>query len=246
MGRRVFVATVVLATVFGLGVAVGAQNLPMGSDLFEDIPRGHWADEAIGWAVANDITRGTSESRFGPEDPLTRAQFVTMLKRYHDNIAPANAEREETTDSLPPFEERTWELKRYQHSVTLEQTVRANQVVGEYGFSIRCDGGDTLWITVWGKEVPIDSSLDHQTTLWTSYRIGEVGAREPWRFRRIGELYAIWVPEDKLQEIVELFRDRASDLFVTDTDVRGMPDRVGFNLAGWDESVEPVLEACGY
>ena len=44
-------------------------------------PSGHPADKEIGWAVANDITRGISETMFGPDVTLTRAQMVTFLYR---------------------------------------------------------------------------------------------------------------------------------------------------------------------
>ncbi len=54
-----------------------------GSDTFDDVPVGHWADEAIGWAVANGITAGTGDGQFSPDRPLTRAQKVTFLYRAH-------------------------------------------------------------------------------------------------------------------------------------------------------------------
>ena len=52
---------------------------PLGSDIFSDVEVGHWADEAIGWAAANGITRGTGEGEFSPERALTRAQAATLL-----------------------------------------------------------------------------------------------------------------------------------------------------------------------
>ena len=39
--------------------------------------------EAVGWAVRNGITNGTSETTFSPMRTCTRGQIVTFLYRYH-------------------------------------------------------------------------------------------------------------------------------------------------------------------
>lgn len=41
---------------------------------------------AIEWAAANGIVTGFPDGSFRPNEPITRAQMVTMLKRYHDGI----------------------------------------------------------------------------------------------------------------------------------------------------------------
>ena len=57
------------------------------SRLFEDVPRGHYAYEAIEWAVVNGITQGCGDgTNFCPTKTLNRAQMVTFLKRYHDKF----------------------------------------------------------------------------------------------------------------------------------------------------------------
>ena len=48
---------------------------------FDDVPAGHYAEEAIAWAVENGITKGCSPTEFCPDDPVTRAQIVTFLHR---------------------------------------------------------------------------------------------------------------------------------------------------------------------
>ena len=52
-----------------------------GSDAFSDIPRGHWADQAVGWAVSNGITSGVGNDRFDPDGTVTRAQIGAFLHR---------------------------------------------------------------------------------------------------------------------------------------------------------------------
>lgn len=42
---------------------------------------GNWYDKALEWGVKNGITDGTN-----PEEPATRAQVITMLKRYHEKF----------------------------------------------------------------------------------------------------------------------------------------------------------------
>ena len=62
---------------------VAAQTL----QLFDDVPRGHYAHDAVQWAVENGITEGCGDGRnFCPEQPLDRANMVTFLKRYHDKF----------------------------------------------------------------------------------------------------------------------------------------------------------------
>ena len=75
----VLISIALFASVFTAGFAVGSGHL--GSDIFEDVPKGHWADEAIGWAVSEGITSGVSDTRFDPDGTVTRAQIVTFLYR---------------------------------------------------------------------------------------------------------------------------------------------------------------------
>ena len=48
---------------------------------FTDVPVGSYYYDAVLWAVENGITKGTSETRFSPDDTCTRAQIVTFLWR---------------------------------------------------------------------------------------------------------------------------------------------------------------------
>lgn len=66
-----------ILSAFIAGMALG-QTTPR----FVDVPPGHYAREAITWAVANRITKGCAEGRFCPDKPVTRAQMVTFLHRY--------------------------------------------------------------------------------------------------------------------------------------------------------------------
>lgn len=54
---------------------------------FKDVPTSHTHYRSIQWLAAQGITTGANPPKndeFAPDRPLTRAEFATMLKRYHD------------------------------------------------------------------------------------------------------------------------------------------------------------------
>ncbi len=54
---------------------------------FADVPAGSYYYDAVLWAVENGITKGTSETRFSPDDTCTRAQIVAFLWRSEKSPA---------------------------------------------------------------------------------------------------------------------------------------------------------------
>ncbi len=48
---------------------------------FSDVPADSYCAKAVDWAVANDVTKGTTETTFSPDTACTRAQAVTLLWR---------------------------------------------------------------------------------------------------------------------------------------------------------------------
>lgn len=48
---------------------------------FVDVPAGSYYDQAVAWAKAEGITKGTSDTTFSPQADVTRAQLVTLLWR---------------------------------------------------------------------------------------------------------------------------------------------------------------------
>ena len=49
---------------------------------FQDVASNQWYAKAVGWAAANGIVTGYSESQFGPNDKITREQMAAILYRY--------------------------------------------------------------------------------------------------------------------------------------------------------------------
>ena len=68
-------------TVTFLWRAAGMPEPGSGDMPFEDVKPGSYYEKAVRWALAQGVTKGVSETRFAPEDTVTRAQTVTFLWR---------------------------------------------------------------------------------------------------------------------------------------------------------------------
>ena len=53
---------------------------------FADIPAGQWYTEAVRWAYSSGVVAGMSPTIFAPDDPVSREQFATILRRYADYL----------------------------------------------------------------------------------------------------------------------------------------------------------------
>lgn len=53
-----------------------------GTSTFVDVPAGQWYTDAVNWAAANQIVKGTSATTFAPNDSITREQMAAILYRY--------------------------------------------------------------------------------------------------------------------------------------------------------------------
>ena len=52
------------------------------TDAFSDVGSDAWYAQGVAWAVENGIADGYGDGQFGPNDDITREQFVVMLWRY--------------------------------------------------------------------------------------------------------------------------------------------------------------------
>ena len=87
MKTKHFVLIAVLLCSFAGGVS--ARTIIQ----FDDVPSGHYAEDAVAWAVENGITAGCSPTEFCPDDPVTRAQIVTFLHRaLADETSPVSSQ----------------------------------------------------------------------------------------------------------------------------------------------------------
>ena len=50
---------------------------------FSDVASGAFYADAVNWAVASNVTNGTSDTTFSPDASCTRAEIVTFLYRAY-------------------------------------------------------------------------------------------------------------------------------------------------------------------
>ena len=50
---------------------------------FTDVPSDKWYSESVEWALLHNVTNGTTDTTFSPDETCTRAQMVTFLWRAH-------------------------------------------------------------------------------------------------------------------------------------------------------------------
>ena len=73
-----------LSTILSVGVFLSCLSVSAsaaGSLPFEDINTDHWAYERIQYVYENGLMNGTGPTTFSPNEPFSRAMFVTMLGR---------------------------------------------------------------------------------------------------------------------------------------------------------------------
>ena len=82
-GSRLAVVMVAAA----VALTAAAVALAQGTGQFRDVPNNHYARDSVQWAVQNNITYGCGDGTyFCPETYVNRAQSVTFLHRYHNNV----------------------------------------------------------------------------------------------------------------------------------------------------------------
>jgi hypothetical protein len=52
------------------------------NDIFRDVTKDSWYADAVSWANANQVVAGYGNGLFGPNDPITREQMISILHRY--------------------------------------------------------------------------------------------------------------------------------------------------------------------
>jgi N-acetylmuramoyl-L-alanine amidase len=80
-----FLQQIAYGHVIGLEKAFGLKKkggqITVQKDTVKDDITGHWAEESIRKAIKAGIIKGHSDGRFGPDEPVTRAQLAVILDR---------------------------------------------------------------------------------------------------------------------------------------------------------------------
>ena len=61
---------------------IDGDNSISEADIFNDVEKNSWYENAVNWGYKNKIITGTSENTFAPMDNLTREQLCVMLYNY--------------------------------------------------------------------------------------------------------------------------------------------------------------------
>jgi hypothetical protein len=64
-------------------IALGAADTAAPTSFTDQDQVASWAEDALGFVVANGIMNGTGDNTFSPQDMYTRQQaYVTMIRLY--------------------------------------------------------------------------------------------------------------------------------------------------------------------
>ena len=79
---------------------IDGDNTVYEKDIFNDVEKNSWYENAVSWGFENKIVTGTGESTFAPMNNLTREQLCVMLYNYtvHIGIEPEFADISSYTD----------------------------------------------------------------------------------------------------------------------------------------------------
>ncbi len=83
MKKKLISLALAAVMVVMMGTPVLAAKMPSNYP-FEDTPKSHWAYASVFYCWFYDIVEGVSDTEFGPDGTLTRAQFITMMGRATD------------------------------------------------------------------------------------------------------------------------------------------------------------------
>ena len=100
------------------GLDIGDGEIPLTSGYFTDVPEDAFYYEAVRWAVENEITLGTGDGKFSPDDDCFREQVVTFIWRALGKPAPGIVESPFTdvAEGAYYYEAVLW---AYQNGITL-------------------------------------------------------------------------------------------------------------------------------
>ena len=111
---------------------MAAVALAQGIGTFRDVPANHYAGDAAQWAVQNRITYGCRDGAyFCPERPVDRAESVTFLHRYNNNVVSPLENRVRALEGRPSTGSGTGFLR--------VSAYMADNTIDRGGNNARCD-----------------------------------------------------------------------------------------------------------
>ena len=69
-----------------------------GANPYYDVASGHWSEAAIVWGNTKGLISGFPDGSFKPNEPVTREQVATIMKKYAEYKYQYTLNREELTE----------------------------------------------------------------------------------------------------------------------------------------------------
>ncbi len=139
---------------FAAACAALSGEQAKGSAGFSDVPAGHWAAPAIALCAEKGWISGYGNGLFGVNDPLTRAQAVTIINKMLGRSAPAGIrDAKQFSDVLPS----QWYYSQVAEACTDHEYVISNgaEVWTSYEKQPPRPSG---WVEIGGKQYYYDSA----------------------------------------------------------------------------------------
>ncbi len=90
MIRRTLSLILSICVLFALTLSTTSISFASDGNDFSDI-KNHWAEGIIRKWVSLDLIKGYGNGRFGPNDSISRAEFVTILNRIFCHTQKSNS-----------------------------------------------------------------------------------------------------------------------------------------------------------
>ena len=201
---RVLAIAAVAAVVASMAIVGTVAAQP--GQRFGDVPRDHYAYDAVNWAVDNKITLGCGDGRnFCPEQTLNRAHMVTFLKRYHDKFGSSGSDAsDDSDDSSDPEEHVIDGMGTDSESISLpagrysvEFTVEHDRALSEVDLIVEDSRGRKETLFSKGDFAEDEQTFRDRTTIEVGNRLGQL---DPGRIHFDVEVKA---HEDRQSYLVE-------------------------------------------
>ena len=84
-----------------LGCAAGAEPGGESASRFADVPEDAYYAPYVAWAAETGVVKGTSDTTFSPEEPITREDMAVMLYQYAEARGFDTSYEEEKLEAFP-------------------------------------------------------------------------------------------------------------------------------------------------
>lgn len=134
--------------------------------VFADVPAGLWYSDAITWASENHVVEGYGNDLFGPNDPITREQLVTMLYQYAGKTGSDITESKALDSFNDAAEVHEWALDAMQWAYAAGVVIgRSSQCLAPQASATRAEAAAMLHRFIQNSKPETDTPEDAELTV---------------------------------------------------------------------------------